>query len=378
VILCGCLFGLAAASRSELCLFAPALLVVASVRPAPDGHITFRLPARALTLVLIAAGFFIANIKIMQSITARLEVVTNVEPIGMSTGASSLLRILDYPRSLNKVVIGQSFAPLGLLAVVSLLPLLIRGPAGERNRGRVAYCFFLIGVGWTIWLGWLFQAPIAHLRYLWPSLACFAFVAGQALAHLYQKSLEDNQTYRCLSILAISAALIVGGSLSTFRSVVMGENNYLSWEWSREMAADYFRRFQHLRDQRDAMEYLRQVPNEETIVCLGRAFTLRYLTHRPIYSIEEYIEQSASARGLAHLVIPPAIGTYLCLSPQGFEWIERNCELEAQFGRYSVYVMPPQLPSEPQILVPARTNYWGHPQSISWSDWDTIWKKPAD
>ncbi len=378
VILCGGLFGLAAASRFDLCLFGPAFLLVDSVHSSRDGAVRIRWPGRALCVVMLAAAIFVANIIVMQSIIARLEVITDVQPMMNATGTSSLLKFLDYPRTLNKIVIAQSFAPLGLLALAALLPFLATPECAEPSRSNVSLWLFLIGVGWTLWFGWLFQAPIPHLRYLWPSLACFAIVAGHGLALLYENSRGAPSRFRSLGILLIAAALIAGGTLTSFRSIVIGESDYLSWEWSREMALDYFRRFQHLDDQRDVMEYLRDLPSDETIVCLGKPFPFRYLAHRPIVPIEEFIERPAGMREEAYLIVPPAIGTYLCLSPEAFHWIELNCELSAQFGRYSIYIMPPDLPSEPEILIPARANYWQHPQSIPWSDWDALWKDSPD
>ena len=42
--------------------------------------------------------------------------------------------------------------------------------------------------GWVLWLGWMLSSPIPHLRYLWPSLVCFAILAGRGLAGLCRQA----------------------------------------------------------------------------------------------------------------------------------------------------------------------------------------------
>ena len=401
VVFCGVLFGLAAGSRFDLCLFAPAFLLISCFDRNSSGRISLRFPIQEMAVAILALGIFVANVVLLPSLTPDAVTTANLARLMEGTGTTSPIAFLDYPRQLNKVLIGQSFAPLVLLILASLLPFWNQG-AGSVGKTPVSrFQLFLLAAGWTFWCGWFFQAPIPHLRYAWPALVCFAILAGHGLASLYRNAQAANKPLHALGLLTIAAALVLGGTLGTFRSVVMGESNYISWEWSREMPADYFRRFQHLKDQRDTMDFLRQLPEDATIICFDVPYTYRYLTHRPIIAMKEYrtapkkqetvaLLQQAARPGrlpvpptielqhdepvVVYLVMPPAIGTYLQLPREGFQWVGSNGDLAAQFGRYSVYELRTPLPRDVEFLRPIRLNYRGHPKSIPWQDWDKLYQ----
>ncbi len=364
LIICACLFGLAAASRPEYSVFAPALLIVSSVNFSNESHVTFRLPRREFVLVLVAVGVFVACMAALRSAVREGIDQSGLESFRLVTGTSSVWTFLDYPRQLNKVLISQSFVPLGLLAFASLLPLFARRLPSATNRDSTQFHLFLIVTGWMLWLAWFVQAPIPHLRYVWPALVCFAIVVGHFMSLLYTN--ERKHGLQSLAIALVAAVLVLGGATATFRSIVLGHQDYLSWEWSREMPVDYFRRFQHAQDQREMMAYLTSLPAGELIVCHGEPYCFRYLTGRPVVRVRDNLDRLSSESDQIHLLIPPSVGTYLYLPPAAHMWIEDHCHLEYEVGRYSLYTLPEQMPEDPSFLRAKRTNYVGHPLSRSW------------
>jgi hypothetical protein len=103
--------------------------------------------------------------------------------------------------------------------------------------------------------------------------------------------MQEQRLRTALFTLLLATAFLAGGIGETLRSVVLGEGDYLSWEWSREMGLDYFRRFQAVRDQWAAAEYVKnQIPTDAMVFSTIQPYALRYLTHRPIIDLSKYIE----------------------------------------------------------------------------------------
>jgi hypothetical protein len=278
------------------------------------------------------------------------------------TGATGA--ILDYPRLLNKWVIGESFMSPALLVLATLVGCVI---IRRNDRRSSIVASILIPCGWLLWIAWLARSPIPHLRYLWPALACFAVVLGFGLAYLHEWGQAQRQPLARIAALTLALTCIGSGLGSTLRDLVHGEGNILSWEWSRETPADYYRRFQYVHDQRAAARYLRDqtTPNED-IGVVGLDMELRYLTGRRLIPLQT-LAQGNAWKDPTHLprrlMISPMVGSYLYLRPQGHRWIEENCTLEAQFGRYSFYRVTGQYPPDPATLTLDAVRQPPHPLS---------------
>jgi hypothetical protein len=354
-ILCGCLCGLAAASRFELILAMPGFLLFAALQRSDHGWRTLRPKNPEILFVVITLVIFVGNMSIMSGLQGAGQLAN-------STGTNSLLKFLDYPRQLNKVLVLQSFLPFGGFALLTILPFFM--PMNHRNRRLSS---LLLIIGWILAAAWFFQAPIPHLRYLWPSLVCFALPAGFVLSSVYQAARQNCDTNRSLACLAIASALVLGSSAGSFRSVVMGEQDYLSWEWSREMRADYFRRFQHVKDQKAVAVCVQHLPENADVACYIQPFPLRYLAQRSIVLLADYFENPPARGNRLFLVLSPGMGVYKSLSPESYIWIEQNCRLHAEFGAYSVYEVPVELLlASCERLQPRHREYVGHPLSTPW------------
>jgi hypothetical protein len=356
-IACGIVAGLAAATRLELLMLLPAMVIAALLqREGRRARLT-----DALIAAVIGAAILGASLALLYH-AAPAKAPVDSTSVGSMTGATGA--ILDYPRLLNKWVIGESFMSPALLVLATLVGwVIMRGS----DRRSTAVASILIPCGWLLWLAWLARSPIPHLRYLWPALACFAVVLGFGLAHLYEWGQSQRQPFARIAALTLGLACILSGLGSTLRDLVHGEGNILSWEWSRETPADYYRRFQYVHDQRAAAQYLRDqtTPNED-IGVVGLDMELRYLTGRRIIPLQS-LAQGDAWKDPAHLprrfMISPMVGSYLYLRPQGYRWIEENCTLEAQFGRYSFYRVTGPYPPDPATLTLDAVRQPPHPLS---------------
>jgi hypothetical protein len=262
--------------------------------------------------------------------------------------------VFDYPRLLNKWVIGESFMSPALLVLATLIVWVTL--RGSKNPASSASAVLIVS-GWLLWLAWMTRSPLAHLRYLWPALACFAVVLGTGLARLHAWGVSRDEPAPRLAALVLALSCVVTGLGSTLRALAHGEGNILSWEWSRETPIDYFRRFQHLHDQRAAAQFLRDHANDDqTIGVLGLDMELRYLTGRRLIPLKTLGDNNAwkDPQHLPRrLVLTPMIGSYMYLTPAGYRWIEENCTLEAQFGHYCFYRVTGAYPKDPAVLQPS-------------------------
>ncbi len=148
----------------------------------------------------------------------------------------------------------------------------------------------------------------------------------------------------------------------------MGEQDYASYEWARIFfRVDTFQGFQHVRDQAAAVKFVRQLPPDAVVTCYYEPFSLRYLAHRPILKMNHYVEEQGSHPGRLFLVLTPVVGLLEHLPPDAYRWIEEHCQLQAQFGRYSIYEVPVELIQDaPNKLHSEYGEYSRHPLSRAW------------
>ncbi len=361
-ILCGCLCGLSAASRFELILAVPALLLFLTIRrriQARNGQRSNTSEVPEILFAVIAAAVFIANVALMNGFQIG-------EQLAYSTGLDSPHKFLFYPLLLNKVLVAQSFVPFGILVMLSVLPFWAstNAVAGQQSRNL---SLLLLTIAWVLACAWFLQAPVPNFRYLWPSLVCFSIPAGFVMRDLYETATAESQALRKIGCLAIASALVAGSTAGSLRSVTMGEQDYVSWEWSREQCADWFYGFQHVKDQNAAAAFVRELPADAIVTCFMYPYPLRYITHRPILRMNDYAKEQSKHPGRLFLVLEPGTGIYEHLSPGAWLWMEEHCQLQAQFGRYSIFEVPAEsLQTAPNRLHTLPREYSGHPSSEVW------------
>jgi hypothetical protein len=363
ILACGLLFGLSAASRFDLVLFAPALFLAECLRIYWE-KLPYLIILRALAVIAIGLALFIAN---------QILLSPGAEPSTPETGFQRLLGVtgvassfLDYPRVLNRVSLGIGFFP-PVLIVICLAGSIWRARgavlAESLKTERFRTLLFITGI--VLWSSWMLRSPIPHLRYVWPALACFAILLGYLLVQLLRNALESKEWKKVVFCQITALALIMTGIAGSTRNIVMGETNYISWEWSGEMGRDYFRRFQHVQDQTAAYDYVKNEIPADAAVLSYIPYGLRYKTGRPILNAHAGLPDTTNGATF-YLVLTPDIGTYLYMDPGSYNWITENSDLRAQFGRYSIYQLRSLPPAGSSLLRMPRTNYKGHPLSKNW------------
>jgi hypothetical protein len=368
IVACGILFGLSAGSRFELVLFAPALLMVEFLR-AHCEKLSFKTVLPALAMIAIGFALFAIN---------QFLPLLATEPALAVRGQKSYNELLQatgiqfsspnfLTGSLNRISRAIGFLP-PFLIIISLASFV--WPTGSANsdpgsmHSRRFRCL-LYAAGLVLFAAWTLRAPIPYLRYLWPSLACFAIMWGFLIMQILSAALETKEWQKVVFCQAIALVLIMTGVAGTTRSIVMGESDYASWEWAGQMPKDRFAAFQHFQDQSAAFNFVRDELPADSVIMSYFPYPLRYKTGRPILDANVQLPKIMTSKKY-YLVLTPMVGPFLFIRPQTYGWIEENADLLRQFGRYSVYELRTLPSSEPDILRAPWGGYDGHPLSRRW------------
>jgi hypothetical protein len=92
------------------------------------------------------------------------------------------------------------------------------------------------------------------------------------------------------------------------------------------------------------LEYLEtQVKGDEWIGVVGASLELGFLSEKKIIPVSRVLGNAGqmSLPPPKFLILTPVIGRYSHLSSYAAQWIEENCELDKQDGRYVIYRLKP-------------------------------------
>lgn len=358
----GLLYGLAAASRFELVLFGPAVLWVSCLRVTSNGRVDVRLNPPGLIFLIIGASVFLLN-QLAMSLPANAMLT---QEVAGSTGLEGWS--LNYPKLLNHWSTVSNFAPFSMLALMAVSAFWWTPVAEESAYPPVPRLESLLFVTALVLLaGWLFRAPIPHLRYAFPALFCFAALAAIGLQRIATQSLASGAGKQWLLCQCIGLAGVTGSIGTTTRSLVMSDSDIASWEWTHEMSHDYFRRFEARQHQSETAAFLRnELPSNARLYSYV-PYALRYLTERPVVAVDRPPQpDSTDYHASRYLVLTPGVGTYFYMNPETAIWIEANARLTKQIGRYSVYQLPAGGDEDLENFKLRRTSYEHHPGSRPW------------
>lgn len=356
----GLLYGMAAASRFDLVLFGPALILASAWRIDDSGRPRVSWNLASWTAVSIGVAIFALNPWLMSMADHG-----NVPPdIGSATGLSGWS--LNYPTLINRWFTATTFAPFPFLAVAVASAFWVRPERTDRTAAAPSLEVLLAVTGAVLLAGWLMRAPIPHLRYAYPALFCFAALGALGLQRAAACAVARRSAYHLMLCQGVALACVIGSIATTTRSLVMSDSDYASWEWTHEMAYDYFRRFEAKQHQVEVGRFLREELPPEAALYSYVPYALRYHTQRPVIALDKPGAWGGPTGGRQrYIVLTPAVGTYLYLPPEVAHWLQVNGQLTRQIGRYSIYAIADHAASAPDLQL-RRTNYLGHPGSQPW------------
>jgi hypothetical protein len=364
-VLGGLLFGLAAASRFDLVVFGPAVVLVASVRSDGPKGLRVGIDIPAIAFAGLGIAVFLVSLWIMS--LAPVAMANGV--VQNATGVSGWS--LQYTKIVNQWVVLSGFIPPALIAILVLGGIWAARAksVAEGNAKSGSFEALLVVTGLMLLAAWILRAPIPHLRYAIPGLFCLAAAGALALQRLAGGYLESGAGMRYLACQCLCLVCAIGSVASLSRSVALSDSDYLSWQWSHEMAHDYFQRFEAEADQRRVAAFIRDRMDADARLYSMLPYALRYMTSRPVVDILRLDSQASTSQvryDKRYIVLTPMTGTYLYLRPESAIWIEQNTRLVMQFGRYSIYELDAGTDKDLLNIQVDRNIYRGHPQSHPW------------
>lgn len=356
LLVSGIFFGFAASSRMNFVVIFPALFL--------EALFVQRNKYRVIgeRLIICSIGILVLSICHLIVILISPESVTDL--LSRSFRDSGLQGAwIDYPRILNKWVVANGFLPLYLMMAVSLFAIFDASSNSQLFR-------ILVIFGWVHWLSWLFRAPIPHLRYFWPTLMAFGITGGFALGDLYRRAQNTSLKGWNTGILLVVLGFSIMGMINGFRSLLIGDSNIISWEWSRESPLSTFRWIRYKPNQDKMAAYLKKTVESQEIGILGMDLGMGILSGIDIIPLSHHVEEGhwTSDPLPRKILISPLIGHYLYMDPGFWNWAEKNLQKEVQFGHYVLYKVSGNYPQNPKTLKTYHTPNPYFPQTEPFDD----------
>jgi hypothetical protein len=348
-LLIGILLGTAAATRPNVMFSLLAPLVVVLLTRSNRKHLIDS------ALVFVIGGFvFLLQFYILLALSDNF----HWSPVAYAASSPFASQFGYFiPLRLSYWSIEQSFMPFVMAVLISI------GWFQTRQGVKKPYGVdALLAFAWLAMLAWLFEAPIPHLRYLWPALAAFSVVGMFALALLLQ-----TQARHVGNVLMVGFALLVTGYFDGIRIFKNGESDILSFELNRESSySNDYRPFSQVQYQRAIVSRLLKIPPDEPIATYtDYDVALSFLTRRTVVPVDSYYSGEINKR---YVVWRPAaenssirprwiVGTPMLnhklnkfSSNQLNNWIKENCRVAERQGPYVLYEVIGSFPEKPDIF----------------------------
>jgi hypothetical protein len=291
-LISGLIIGSACATRISLAfvLPMPALLtLIFSKRKKRDIIIT------AVVIVTAALVTVVSDVAYLVSAHAT-SLWTQTPYLSDATGVGGGTKQIG--NVLHHITIANSLLPIALVGVIIASWYVCHGKRSYIRSTPLAGSFLIIGLAGAV--VWVIFAPIPHVRYLWPSLAClwlagtiqllmFAQTAGRMRARL---AVHGIAFATCLYAIASSLLLVSRGESLLLIYQVIGEAPFvLTGE-----------KFSAARDQAELADFVRsRGPDTKFFTFVEpTAYPITYLSGKAIQSIER---------------MPPAGNNYVILVP---------------------------------------------------------------
>ena len=268
------------------------------------------------------------------------------------------------PLRLHYFMTSQDHLSLFVLIALSVAWAWARVRAADSRSGDVILVF-----AWLLWAAWVFQAPVAHLRYLWPALVAFLVVGTQAMIVAVVSAPPRVAPAWRRALWLVAAGFVVSGYLDGARTYLFGESDVLSFEWQRASRhSTQYGPFKHVQHQRSIVKRLMKIPAEQEVATVTKDTAMSFLTRRPIARVRDYYDLGGRwtvrpPKGIVEgkkprwIVITPGVNRHpaMYLSSKAYEWFDKNTRLSDRFGPYLLYEVVGSWPEDGGMFV---TEVW--------------------
>lgn len=340
----GVLLGLACAARINCVAAVGGLIAYAVVVQQPDRHRIGRVMLVAVIAFAITAAA--AGIYYLIGSTRVIDEGQGVY-FATATGVGSARK--SIPQIIQSALLLNEYLPIPLLALVTgawIVRHFDTGRGDPRNRSDLAGVLLFMGI--AVLTAWTLFAPIPHLRYLWPALACVWLAGASVVLDAWQRmgSAVTRLVMHGVVVLVCGYALLASGFVAGH-----GESLTLVYRAigvSPRLALPREQWFRAASDQRALARFIAGQPASASFFTLyaAGAYPMVYLSGRSIPNID----RMGRTRD-RFLVLLPA--DHMIWQPGGayFAWKEANTRPAFKSGDFAVLRIGDRAPPPPAKLV---------------------------
>lgn len=343
-LLVGVLLGAAVATRINLVLILPALVLSVWTRRRRPPHLL----RSALLVCSIAISIVALDLAALTALT-RTDVTQSAHSSAYAWGLDGLLTSFHPNPITEKVIVWHELFPVGLLAVsaVVVLPRTSRRPESPSHSASSVLLWFSV-----LLLGAWMLSPRALYRYLLPSAVCTVVGLGVIAVHAIQHLSPTARRFANLCMVVFALGQATAELVRMTRIVLHGSSDDAILWFQNERPVSGLFAFKAWRGERQLVAFVNSIPVSTRIACLGPdALDLAYLTGRDIRSLRT-TSSAFDGDGPKYLILRPALGRDLTPPFEALQWVKANCTAVARFHRCTVFRVADGAapPADPDIL----------------------------
>jgi hypothetical protein len=325
-ILGGVLFGLACATRMTCLAMLPTILIWSFlVHRGLAARLLYPIMATAVAVVVftacVSAHFHAFGDVPWDQFLARMSSAT-----GVGGSFKGVLGVLNY------LLVSDGIFP--LLGMIGLVGWYISQIESTDDAELMPLCGFLLIAGFCAWGAWVLNAPIAHIRYLWPAIPML-WLAAILLGLTRLKRVKNPITHLSFHLTIISFCLVQG--LFNIRTLAVGESLTVLYEFTRTSPLAIPQKNFAARNHQDAIaRAVRDLPASGNVYALGPgSYPITYASGRTIKPLRTARIFSDSD----FLIILPSDRNIWVPSWDRIVWLHENTLLLERHGEYALYTL---------------------------------------
>lgn len=349
-VVTGLLLGLAFATRINCAAASAGLLVYAVLAP----HPSFGRMSRAAVSLGVAGLVAGAAMAVYYYLSIGSNAETQAAYLSASTGLGTARKSVF--QLLQNVDIFERFVPVPVLAATIGAWLVLRLSPEKISLESLDSAGVLLFAGLAMLGAWAIVAPIPHLRYLWPALACL-WLAGTMLL------LEFWRTGGAALSLAIHGSVVLTTTSAIFLTMLVvtsGESLVVVYQAigsAPRTPLDRPHRFTAAADQVAFSSFVasRTTATEFFALTEAAAYPLTYLSGRSIGAVSN-MARLPSATAQRIILLQPADAFIWRPEPAFNQWRRNHSKVVFQRGEMIALEVDPDAPPPPSRTHPLGEN----------------------